>query len=125
MAYFDNNMAVHGIIASFESFSLTKNNYNTAKIINTSQDMQVYGDTRIASQVVGSSAYLSAYGNPEDDNGHITISATNDVDIGCGTNGNFHINMAGRIKLNNVSYGTEMPSIENAKEGQIYFRIID
>ena len=44
---------------------------------------------------------------------------------GNNANGNFHINMAGRIKLNNVSYGTEMPSIENAKEGQIYFRIID
>ena len=131
MAFFDNNVAVHGIVASSEGFSLTKNNYNVAKI---SGSTFLYGDTRKKTLLVGGDVILNAvdYGSTVDGyatieaSNYVKIIATNDVSIQCGKyDGNNHINMIGRVAFNNVSYGTDMPSTENAKEGQIYFRIID
>lgn len=120
MAFFDNNVAVHGIVASSEGFSLTKNNYNVAKIFGPTF---LYGDSRINSTYGGLNTTVLALPNTDFKNeGYVRIKAYNDASI---FSSNGHIDMVGRIKLSNVSYGTDMPSTENAKEGQIYFRIID
>lgn len=104
MAHWKNGF-FHGILGVLNKILLTEKGYNVSKMSTLSTPTQIIGDERINTQVNGEN-----------------------IDISCGDSNTSYITLNGQITVNLKDEriaGISAPTIEDAKEGQLYFRIVD